>query len=741
MVCLDDAPAAPYCDDEMAQQEYRLAAIMFTDIVGFSRMMERDEAGTLELLATHNKLVRSTVDAHGGRVIKTVGDAFLCEFPNTVNAVKCAAEVQEAVGVHNEADPALPLRLRVGVHLGDIYFLEDDAVGDGVTVVTRLQSIARPGRICISQDVYHLVANKVNLPTEHLGTVKLRNVSRELDAYEIAVSDAAEVTAPGDELEESRDALLERSSSGSTDAARAADRTPGRVLSENLRSGEYEDFNELKALVLQEIKKAGRRVSIDEIRRRIPRRSAGVDRALESLAEKGFLTRVKRDSGTADYGPVNRGVEVSTPGGRTFFDDAGNRVGHRDHESVDRSHRRGVDEDDWSDKWDKHEWRGDEKEHRRREKGWDRALQEPAPGVGYDPLVEDYKDHAANVAEKEKAGFRGHFITYVGVNGGLFLFWALTGVTSFPWFLIPLFAWGIGIASHYAGVRERVRESSELDRSEALTREQLRLYRKLVKNRSSWHGHLVSNVATGAFLVMLNLITSPGFMWSLIPVGFMAIGLFSHLPAYKSRERRLMKRLRDLGTRIGGILGGTGSVDRSRSGERRTSAGGPGAEAEQIRHRLIASIEAMPSGSPLGEDFEPVLDDYVEQIRLLDQKNRELDEIMQGIPVTELERDLMTLQKRRDEAKSEKVVAEYDRSIMQIQKQQSSYSELKNEQEILRLRLASSLNQLKQLEIDVARMKSMSSDEEAASVAMLKGKSRELGQYLEDLRTGYDELE
>ena len=726
----------------MAQQEYRLAAIMFTDIVGFSRMMERDEAGTLELLATHNKLVRSTVDAHGGRVIKTVGDAFLCEFPNTVNAVKCAAEVQEAVGVHNEADPKLPLRLRIGVHLGDIYFLEDDAVGDGVTVVTRLQSIARPGRICISQDVYHLVANKVDLSVSHLGTVKLRNVSRELDAYEIAVSDAAEVSAPGDELEETRDALLERAEPEQADGARGAQRTPGSVLSENLRSGRYEDFNELKALVLQEIKKAGRRVSIDEIRSRIPKRSAGVDQALESLAEKGFLTRVRRDSGAADYGPVNRGVEVSTPGGRTFFDDDGNRVGHRDHEATDRDrHRRHADSDDWSDKWDKHEWRGDDKEHRRRESGWDRALQEPAPSAGYDPLVEDYKDHAANVAEKEKAGFRGHFVSYAGVNGGLFVIWLLTGVTGFPWFLIPLFAWGIGIASHYAGVRERVRESRELDRSEGLTREQLRLYRKLVKNRSSWHGHLVSNVATGAFLVMLNVITSPGFMWSFIPVGFMAIGLFSHLPAYKSRERRLLKRLRDLGARIGGILGGRGSVDRSRSGERATTAGGPGDEAEQIRQRLIASIEAMPSGSPLGEDFEPVLDNYVEQIRLLDQKNRELDEIMQGIPVTELERDLTALQKRRQEAQSEKVVAEYDRSIMQIQKQQSSYGELKNEQEILRLRLASSLNQLKQLEIDVARMKSMSSDEEAVSVAMLKGKSRELSQYLEDLRTGYDELE
>jgi len=569
--------------------------------------------------------------------------------------------------------------------------------------VTRLQSVGKPGRITISQDVYHLVANKVPFAMEHLGTIKLKDLSREIDAYEIAVAPRAEISVPGDEP------------AASTAPGR---RGPAEVLSENLRSHEYSDFNELKALVLQEIKRAGRRVSVDEIRDRLPQRGAGVDRALESLAEKGFLTRVRRDEGRADYGPVNRGVEVVTPRGRKHYDESSEQ---------------------W-DKWEKHSWRGDEKSHQREQSGWDRALKEPAPSSGYDPLVEDYKDHAANLAEKEKAGFRAHFISYVGVNAGLFLIWSMSMFGGFPWFLIPLLAWGIGVASHYVGVKDRVQESRELDQSEGLTREQLRIYRKYSKNRSAWRGHLVSNVATGGFLVVLNLITAPGFMWSLFPVAFMGIGLLSHLPAYKSRERRLVKRLRELGARIGGILGGSGSVKRSVEGSREEPAGGPGTEAEQVRQRLIGAIRAMPSGSPLGDDFEPVLDNYVEQIRMLDRKNRELDEIMRGIPLADLQRDLASLQKRRAEAEGEKVVAEYDRSITQIQKQQSSYSELKNEQEILRLRLSSSLSQLKQLEIDVARMRSMSSDEEAASVAMLKDKSQEMSQYLEDLRAGYREL-
>ena len=114
---------------------------------------------------------------------------------------------------------------------------------------------------------------------------------------------------------------------------------------------------------------------------------------------------------------------------------------------------------------------------------------------------------------------------------------------------------------------------------------------------------------------------------------------------------------------------------------------------------------------------------------------------MNGIPASELQRDLVTLQKQRSGAEDAKVIAEFDESIRQIEKQKSSFSELTNEREILRLRLASSLSQLKQMEIDLARMASISQDEDVASIDILKNKSDELSQYLDDLRAGYRELE
>ena len=106
----------------MEQKDYRLAAIMYTDIAGFSRMMERDETGTLELLTFHNDLIGGIVAKRHGTVIKTIGDALLVDFRNTVEALQTALEVQDSIYAHNKVSGKLPLLVRIGLHLGDIYF-------------------------------------------------------------------------------------------------------------------------------------------------------------------------------------------------------------------------------------------------------------------------------------------------------------------------------------------------------------------------------------------------------------------------------------------------------------------------------------------------------------------------------------------------------------------------------------------------------------------------------------------
>ena len=169
----------------MEHKDYRLAAVMFTDIVGFSRMMEEDEKGTLQTLDFHDKLVREQVEKFRGGVIKTIGDAFLAQFSTTLDAVQCSLAVQEGIREYNEAKLGKSLTLRIGVHLGDIYFYENDALGEGINIASRLQSLTKPGHITISREVYSQVSGKIPMKVESMGQVHLKNITREVHAYEI----------------------------------------------------------------------------------------------------------------------------------------------------------------------------------------------------------------------------------------------------------------------------------------------------------------------------------------------------------------------------------------------------------------------------------------------------------------------------------------------------------------------------------------------------------------------------
>jgi adenylate cyclase len=158
---------------------------MFTDIVGFSRQMGNDEARTLRLLETHNQIIQKAVAEHHGRVIKTVGDAFLVDFPSVVHAVQCAQQIQAQFQTHN-ADTAPPeqIHVRIGIHLGDIVQKDGDVFGDGVNIASRLQGLAEPDGICISDVVYRDVATKLELgAVVSLGQPKLKNIDQRFPVY------------------------------------------------------------------------------------------------------------------------------------------------------------------------------------------------------------------------------------------------------------------------------------------------------------------------------------------------------------------------------------------------------------------------------------------------------------------------------------------------------------------------------------------------------------------------------
>jgi class 3 adenylate cyclase len=169
----------------VATETRRLAAIMFTDIVGFSRQMGADEARMLRLLEVHNHLIQHTVTTHHGSVIKTVGDAFLVDFPSVVHAVQCAQAIQRQFRTHNtDKENAEQIHVRIGIHLGDIIQRDGDVFGDGVNIAARLQDLAEPDTICLSDVVYRDVVKKVSLGTVvSLGKPKLKNIAERFQVY------------------------------------------------------------------------------------------------------------------------------------------------------------------------------------------------------------------------------------------------------------------------------------------------------------------------------------------------------------------------------------------------------------------------------------------------------------------------------------------------------------------------------------------------------------------------------
>src|SRR5712692_9980561 len=163
----------------------KLAAIMFTDIVGFSRQMGSNEARMLRLLETHNQVIQQAVAEHHGTVIKVMGDAFLVDFPSVVHAVQCAQQVQAQFKAHNaEKEAVEQIHVRIGLHSGDIVQRDGDVFGDGVNIASRLQELAAADTICLSDMVYRDVAKKLDLGTVvSLGRPKLKNIAERFQVY------------------------------------------------------------------------------------------------------------------------------------------------------------------------------------------------------------------------------------------------------------------------------------------------------------------------------------------------------------------------------------------------------------------------------------------------------------------------------------------------------------------------------------------------------------------------------
>ena len=173
--------------------ERRLAAVLTADVVGYSRLMGVDEAGTLAALKAHRaELIEPKAEQHSGRTIKLMGDGTLMEFPSVVDAVTFAIEVQCAMRERNGAIAEdKQIRFRVGINIGDVIIEGVDIYGDGVNVAARLEGLAEPGGICVARNVRNQIRDKLDLNLEDLGEVEVKNIARPIRVFRIILDDKA----------------------------------------------------------------------------------------------------------------------------------------------------------------------------------------------------------------------------------------------------------------------------------------------------------------------------------------------------------------------------------------------------------------------------------------------------------------------------------------------------------------------------------------------------------------------
>jgi adenylate cyclase len=171
----------------------KLVAVVMADVVGYSRLMERDESGTHQRLrALNDDLFTPKIAEHGGRTVKTAGDGMLLEFPSATSALRCAVEIQREMGVRNlYVAPDERIEFRIGINLGDIIVEGNDIIGDGVNVAARLETLAEPGGICVASAVWEQVHEDLGVEFIDSGQQHVKNISNPIRIYRVALGKGA----------------------------------------------------------------------------------------------------------------------------------------------------------------------------------------------------------------------------------------------------------------------------------------------------------------------------------------------------------------------------------------------------------------------------------------------------------------------------------------------------------------------------------------------------------------------
>ncbi len=335
---------------------------------------------------------------------------------------------------------------------------------------------------------------------------------------------------------------------------------------------------------------------------------------------------------------------------------------------------------------------------------------------------ESYRQKVLVKDQRNKDELRTHLITYLAVNTGLFILNMMTS-SGHPWFLYVLGGWGIGVASHWGEVfvsSKNINDISSLNNLKAETLESLIQFHK---KRSSFYLHVITNLSVIAFLFVINTITSPGFMWAIFPALAMGVGIASHWAQYSNKSNKIHSE---------NIVEDDVKITIENEQLQR---------ATKLRNSIIVVIkEIRGKFKNFASDLLPRIDAYVETINLLTQKEEDLKNSLKDVSDDELKAEKENLLSKKESAESILLKEEYESSIKDIDSHLKTIKSVREQHELLELKITSSINSLKHLNLELVAMKSKATVEDTSILDEFEKKSTDLAIYYKDLLESYDEL-
>ena len=345
-------------------------------------------------------------------------------------------------------------------------------------------------------------------------------------------------------------------------------------------------------------------------------------------------------------------------------------------------------------------------------------------------------------AEHAKAGFNIHAVTFAAVNSLLLLI-NLIFSSGVLWFLFPLAGWGIGLLHHYVETRNRARDARDAATLPPVAKRTLQQVRKLFSVRRRLRHHLIAVAGVSAFLAGVNVLLAPGEgPWALIPACLLGVPLAIHYGVARARRRRLLRRLREAGVDLDPRTAANLAALESDAGITLTPGDAPLlAEAAELRETILAELQdGGEEAARWRSELQPELDTYVRHVGSLLQARRELERAGARVSAEDVTRQLATLRGKLENTASDALRHEYRTAMNQYERQLSSLAHLREQAEMIDLRAKSAVLALQQLSLDIPRLRTAPAGESAALLA-LRDKSQDLTHYLDDLRTGFRELD